>query len=262
MAHDLPKKLVTEYDLIPEATGQGRLVGLPRIPDPRLAHKVKSGVMNHYGPFTLGFGPEKDRRAEDALERCDEPPLLGSSLLHTKWIKHFRRAAELYRLTLLTNCQRGEEDRNEAVLAPGQPVGRVTGHLERELAVSPLVKKLSGRGLLDRKSAEYERPWRKPEILVRFLTSLADARDGLGAANLLLWNDQIGWKIVENRPGRAKLMALLPTRSESDRLHFAFQKLTSSTPPGGSGGSSKAEGSRVGESEAKAVPFSLLRLMR
>ena len=59
MAHDLLKELVTEYDFILEATGQGRLVGLPRIPDSRFAHKVESGVMNHHGPFALGSGPEK-----------------------------------------------------------------------------------------------------------------------------------------------------------------------------------------------------------
>jgi len=59
MAHDLLKELVTEYDFILEATGQGRLVGLPRIPDARFAHKVESGVMNHHGPFALGSGPEK-----------------------------------------------------------------------------------------------------------------------------------------------------------------------------------------------------------
>ena len=64
---------MTEYDFILEATGQGRLVGLPRIPDARFAHKVESGVMNRRGPLALGSGPEKDSCAEDALERRDHP---------------------------------------------------------------------------------------------------------------------------------------------------------------------------------------------
>jgi len=69
MAHDFLKELMTEYDLIPEATGQGRLVGFPRIPDPRFAHQAKPGMVNNHDPLALGFGPEEDRGAEDPLER-------------------------------------------------------------------------------------------------------------------------------------------------------------------------------------------------
>ena len=52
------------------------------------------------------------------------------------------------------------------------------------------------------------------------------------------------------------------TRSESHRLALCFSKTHLFDATGGFRRVLKGEGSRVGESEAKAVPFSLLRLMR
>jgi hypothetical protein len=45
-------------------------------------------------------------------------------------------------------------------------------------------------------------------------------------------------------------MALSPTRSEGDRLHFAFEELTLFDATGRFRRVLKGEGSRVGESEA------------
>jgi hypothetical protein len=54
----------------------------------------------------------------------------------------------------------------------------------------------------------------------------------------------------------------LPTCSAGDRVHIAVQKTHLFDAAGRLRRVLKGEGYRVGESEAKAVPFSLLRLMR
>ena len=40
--------------------------------------------MDNCGPFSLHVGAEEDRRAEDALEGGDQPPVLCSALLHAE----------------------------------------------------------------------------------------------------------------------------------------------------------------------------------
>ena len=78
--------------------------------------------MHNRGPFPLHIGAEEDRCSEDALERGDQSAVLCSALLHSEGVKHLRRASELNRLALLTDCQRGQEERNEPILTPPKTV--------------------------------------------------------------------------------------------------------------------------------------------
>jgi hypothetical protein len=68
-------------------------------------------------------------------------------------------------LFLLADCQRGEENRNQAILAPRQAVGWVSSHLKVGLTIPPFVEQHALRWSFDRKAAQYERPRSKTEIL-------------------------------------------------------------------------------------------------
>jgi hypothetical protein len=80
----------------------------------------------------------------------------------------------------------------------------MTGHLQRELTIAPFVKQLSGCGLFDRQSAQDERARSEPEILVRILTTEADAGDGIRASKFLLRNYKIVGQTADNRSGGLK----------------------------------------------------------
>jgi|ERR1017187_7264877 hypothetical protein len=119
-------------------------------PDPRLTHEIESGTMNHCGALALRIGSEKDRGAKDPLERTHKPPILRSTLLHAEGVQHLRRASEPNQATLLFDGKSRAEDRHQPVLAPRQPVCRVSGHLKKKLPVPALMQELPRLRLLHR----------------------------------------------------------------------------------------------------------------
>ncbi len=121
--------------------------------------------MDHGGPVPLSVRSEEDRRAEDALERSDQSPVLGTALLDTECIEHFGGAVESDPRGLLSNCHRRQKDRNQPILSPRESIARVTGDLKHESSVPPFVKETSGWRALHREPTEYKRPRREPQIL-------------------------------------------------------------------------------------------------
>ena len=121
--------------------------------------------MNYDSFLTLGIRAEKDGGAKNPLEGTDEAAILRSSLLHPKGVEHLSGASKGDDLFLLADCQRGEENRNQAILAPGQAVGWVSRHLKVELTIPPFVEQHALRWSFDWKAAQYERPRSKTEIL-------------------------------------------------------------------------------------------------
>jgi len=109
-------------DLILKAARKGGLISIARVPNPRRAHEVEPRPMHDCGSVSLYVGAEENRSAEDALEGSHQPSVLCPALLHAEGFKHLRRASKLNRLALLPDCQRGEEDRDEPVLAPRETV--------------------------------------------------------------------------------------------------------------------------------------------
>jgi hypothetical protein len=93
------------------------------------------------------------------------------------------------------------ENWNQPILAPRKSVGRVAGHLKRELAIPSLVEQLSVRGLFYRQPTAHERSRQKSEILLRLLPLQTNARDGLRSPEFLFRNHQAAWYCAENRPG-------------------------------------------------------------
>ena len=83
---------------------------------------------------------------------------LRSALLQTEGIEHFSGALESDPLTLLPDCECGEEDGRQPVLSPGQPVARVTSDLEQKLSVPALMEQTPLSRTPHRKTAEDEGP--------------------------------------------------------------------------------------------------------
>ncbi len=158
--------------------GEQLLIGIARVPDPRLRHELKSGAMNYRCRKPLRVRPEVDGGPEDPLEGVDQPPILRAALLHPKGVEHGRGAVERDSVCLLANCHRCQEDWNQAVLSPGQTVAWVPRHLKNELPVSPPMQKTPGARSTDRETAQDERSSAETEILPVGLTILAHHLDG------------------------------------------------------------------------------------
>src|SRR5689334_22733757 len=129
MAGNLPIELLAQNDHVLAITRQQGLFQISRIPNPRLRHEVESGTMHDSGPVSLTVRSEKDRRAEDALERGNQPPVLGTALLYAERIEHFGCAVERDSGGSLPDSQGGQEDWNQPVLPPRQSIARVPGDL-------------------------------------------------------------------------------------------------------------------------------------
>ena len=151
-------ELLAQNDQVLAIAGQELLVGISRVPNPRLRHEIEAGAMNHRGPVPLRVGSEEDRRAEDALERSDQASVLGTALLDAECIEHLGGTVEGDPGGLLPNCHRRQEDRNQPILSPRESIARVTGDLKHEASVPPFVKEASGWRTLHREPTEYKRP--------------------------------------------------------------------------------------------------------
>src|SRR5215472_4541691 len=121
MIHDFPDELLAEHNLVFEFTRQCVLPGVSCIPDPRLCHEIESASMNHRGALALDICAEENRRAEDALKRTHEPPILRTSLLHAECVQHLCGAAESNHSTLLLDGKCREKNRHEPILPPRNP---------------------------------------------------------------------------------------------------------------------------------------------
>lgn len=119
---------------------------------------VEPGAMDHGGAVLLDVRSEEDRSTKDALERSDQPAVLRTALLDAEGIKHLGSAVERDPGGFLPNRHRRQEDRNQAILSPGQSIARVTSDLEDESPVPSFVKEASGWRALHRQPAKDERP--------------------------------------------------------------------------------------------------------
>ena len=74
--------------------------------------------------------------------------------MHTEGLQHLGRARKGDPAGLLAGCQCCQEKRDEAILAPGESVLRMTGDEQHELAVATFVDQGPGRRAFYRKAAE------------------------------------------------------------------------------------------------------------
>jgi hypothetical protein len=146
--------------------GSISLIRITRIPDARVAHEIESSLMHHGGSLALGVRAKEYRRAEYPLESRNQTAILGTALLHSKYVQHFVRAPEGDGLLLLAHGQCREEDGNQSVLSPRHSVRRMTGHLQKKLTVPALVQQDSFGRSFDRQPAQNERSRGEAETLV------------------------------------------------------------------------------------------------
>ena len=136
--------------------------------------------MNDHRPLRLRIGAEKDGRTEDSLERRDQAPVLRTALLHSEGAQHLGCAVKHDLRGLLPHRLRRQEDRNQAILSPRQPLGGMACDLKKEMPVPAIMEQLSRRRPLYGQSAQDERSGCEPEILIRVLSLHADAGDCIG----------------------------------------------------------------------------------
>jgi hypothetical protein len=77
---------------------------------------------------------------EDPLEGCDQPAVLGTTLLHSKRVQHLSGALECDPWSLLSDSEHRQKDRDQPVLAPRQSIARMSGDLEHELTVAAFME--------------------------------------------------------------------------------------------------------------------------
>jgi hypothetical protein len=201
---EFPEEFLAENNLVLQLAGEGVMSGIPRIPDPSLAHEAEPRAVNDCGAFALRISAEEDRRPDDPLESAHEPPILRSALLHPEGVQHLRRAPKADDATALLNRQGREEDRHQAVLAPRQSVGRVPGYLKQKLAVPAFMQELPGRRSLNRQPTENKWSGGEAEVLAGFLPLQTNAGNGFGAAKPLLRDEQFRVSLTKNGPGRSE----------------------------------------------------------
>jgi hypothetical protein len=96
--------------------------------------------------------PKEDRRAEGAFKRSNQSPILFATFAHAEGLQHFGSALELNRLTFLLDSQCCEKNWNYPILPEWNPIVRMTGDLQNELAVPPFIEELIGRQTADEQS--------------------------------------------------------------------------------------------------------------
>ena len=186
MALDFPIELFAQYNHVLTVTRQVLLIGIAGVPDARLAHKVEPRVVYDSGLFQLQIGAEEYGGAKDALESADQPAVLGTALLHAESVQHFKGARERYGSALLSYRQGGEEDGDQAILAPGQAIGRMTGDLQQELSVSAFVQQHTIGRPPDRQATKNEGPRGEAQGLGGGISLQADALNGFQLPKFLL----------------------------------------------------------------------------
>jgi hypothetical protein len=158
-------ELVAERNHVLAFAGQELLIRIARIPDSRFRHEIETGAMNDGSAFALTVRSKENGCAEDSLERGNQAPVLRAALLHAERVKHGSGTFERNLRRLLPDRLRGEEDRNEPILAPWQTVAGVPRDLQNEMAVSALVQQTAGWRATDWETAEYKWSRREAEIL-------------------------------------------------------------------------------------------------
>ena len=177
MVLNLSVKLFAQNDPVLAISRQQLLLGIAGIPDSSFRHEIESRAMNDHRPLRLRVRAEKDGRAEDSLERGDQAAVLRTALLHSEGAQHLGRAFKYDLRRLLPNRLRCQEDRNQAILSPRQPVGGMACDLKKEMPVPALMEQLSGPRPLYGQSAQYERSGSEPEVLIGLLSLHADTGD-------------------------------------------------------------------------------------
>jgi len=133
---DLLVKCLAEADDVFVRLVTWRLFGLVFVePKPHAIKKMKTRSIDQTAAIWLVFGPEEDRRGEDAMEALHNSAVMAAVLGEPEEVQHLSGAFEVDDAAFLLNGERRYPDWNQAVLAEGQAEFRVAGDIEKESAV-------------------------------------------------------------------------------------------------------------------------------
>jgi len=129
------------------------IVGSTVVPDSGFPKEIKTRPLYDLGLRRYRICAEKDRGAEDAFERGDQSAVLLPTIAHAECLQHLGSGFESDGLTLLLDGQGRQKDRNNPILSERNPMVRMTGDLENELAVPAFVEEFAPRQCPNRQSA-------------------------------------------------------------------------------------------------------------
>ena len=155
------------------------------IPNLCLPQECESHHMNDACPWELAVGSKEDRGAENPFKGANQPSIFFAALVHSEGVEHFRTTLETDRLALLPDGKSGQEDRHDSVLSERETVVGMPGHLQNEMSVPPLEKKLTRWRTADRETAENERPRAESEILFSLIPVQTDQLDSVELSKYL-----------------------------------------------------------------------------
>ena len=139
--------------------------------------EMKASEVDH--SVGSGFLPcaEDNRSAEDPLEAFDNAAIMATVFREMKELEDFCGGLKSHHAALLPDCQGGDPNRNEAVLAVGQSKIRVSDDVKEEFAVSPAMDLLGVGWPAKRQTAENKRTRVEPKFLLAVRPLLADKAD-------------------------------------------------------------------------------------
>jgi len=177
---DLLVECLAEADDVFVALVTWRLFGPVFVePKPHPIKKMKTRSIYETAAIWLVFGPEEDRRGEDAMEALHNSAVMAAVLGEPEEVQHLSSAFEMDNPAFLLNGERRYPDGNEAVLAEGQAVFRVASDIEKQPAVPAGVNQLRSGRSAKRNPTENERPGIVSELLLPIVPLLADEGHGL-----------------------------------------------------------------------------------
>jgi hypothetical protein len=160
-------------------------------PYPQPVEEVKPTAIPHLLPLVWRVRPEVDRAGEDPFETVDQPAVMRAVAWEVELLQNLGRGPKQNRLTFLSNRQRRDPDRDQAVLPERQPVIRVRDHVELESAVAAGVLQRSRRRPPDRETAQNKGPGVERQCLLIPVPILADQLDGFDSLLLPPGHEQI-----------------------------------------------------------------------
>ncbi len=153
---------------------------------------MKASEVDH----SIGSGflscTEENRSAEDSLEAFDHAPIMATVFREMKELEDFCGGLKSHHAALLPDCQRGDPNRNEPILAVGQSKIRVSDDVKEEFAVSPAMDLLCGGWPAKRQAAENKRTRLEPEFLLAVRPLLANKADRVELLEVPFADPQVG----------------------------------------------------------------------
>jgi hypothetical protein len=130
-------------------------------------------------------GSKENCLCKNALETFDDASIMPAVFTEVKEPENFRSRSESHNAVLLADCQRGNPNRDETVLAVWKSEIGMRDDVKKEFAVSPTMDELLGRGTAERQAAQNKGAGIEGKLLTTILPLLAHKTDGFELLQLV-----------------------------------------------------------------------------